>query len=107
MNTWANGPKQTIVRLVAMFSPKMTAQRMYETFVNMKPKKLTPRYKAIMKAMVIGVEAKAVALTMRAFLASTELSLLRSSRTISLSLFIKMILVANVKIATNGIARPA
>ena len=68
----------------------------------MKPKKLTPRYKAMMKLIVIGVEEMPRALFMSFSLVSTELSLFLSSKTISLSLFIKRTAISNVNKAMNG-----
>ncbi len=85
-----------------MQTPKIMSKNTQETLVNMKPKKLTPRYKAMMKLIVIGVEEMPRALFIKFSLASKELSLLLSSKMSSLSLFIKRIAISNVNKAING-----
>ena len=78
------------------------SKKTHETEVNMKPKKLTPRYNAKMNAIVIGVLEMPKAFFIKASRASKELSLLLSSKTISLSLFINKVAMIKVNKATNG-----
>ena len=74
-NNCAHGPYKTRARQIAMATPKMMSKKTQLTALGIKPKKLTPRYKAIMKAIVIGVEEIATAFFMISFLFSRDLSI--------------------------------